>query len=197
MSSDNDKCFQCQETGHMTCYCPHIRCFDCNNYGHVTVDWPDKIPPSGTPARHRDNITSRHDRSASWNHSHTRHSNCDHRTDTDSVNIDLTHITLDIGVTVTATPAEVILDHFTGTQIIVLHATGAQAHTTNAKTHHITDPHYAGISPETTVDPEHINPTNTTTNPHKDLLPVHMQHPGSLRIEGTNKLQLMIHPQNI
>ena len=28
MSSDNDKCFQCQETGHMAHYCPHIRCFD-------------------------------------------------------------------------------------------------------------------------------------------------------------------------
>ena len=27
-SSDNDKCFQCQETGHMACYCPRIRCFD-------------------------------------------------------------------------------------------------------------------------------------------------------------------------
>ena len=35
MSSDNNKCFQCQETGHMACYCPHIRCFDCNNYGHT------------------------------------------------------------------------------------------------------------------------------------------------------------------
>ena len=32
MSSDNDKCFQCQETGHMACYCPHIRCFNCDNY---------------------------------------------------------------------------------------------------------------------------------------------------------------------
>ena len=49
MSSDN-KCFQCQESGHMACYCPHIRCFDCNNYGHITADCPDKIPPSGTPA---------------------------------------------------------------------------------------------------------------------------------------------------
>ena len=54
MSSDNDKCFKCQETGHMAHYCPHIRCFDCNNYGHITVDCPDKIPPSGTPARPRD-----------------------------------------------------------------------------------------------------------------------------------------------
>ena len=24
MSSDNDRCFQCQETGHMAHYCPHI-----------------------------------------------------------------------------------------------------------------------------------------------------------------------------
>ena len=37
MSSDDDKCFQCQETGHMACYCPHIRCFDCDDYGHVTA----------------------------------------------------------------------------------------------------------------------------------------------------------------
>ena len=29
MSSDNDKCFQCQENGHMARYCPHIKCFDC------------------------------------------------------------------------------------------------------------------------------------------------------------------------
>ena len=50
MSSDDDKCFQCQETGHMACYCPHIRCFDCDNYGHVAVDCPNKIPPSGIPA---------------------------------------------------------------------------------------------------------------------------------------------------
>ena len=30
MSSDDYKCFQCQETGYMACYCPHIRCFDCD-----------------------------------------------------------------------------------------------------------------------------------------------------------------------
>ena len=49
MSSDDDKCFQCQETGHMACYCPQIRCFDCDNYGHV-ADCTDKILPSGIPA---------------------------------------------------------------------------------------------------------------------------------------------------
>ena len=50
MSSDDNKCFQCQETGHMAFYCPHIRCFDCDNYGHVAADCHIKIPPSGIPA---------------------------------------------------------------------------------------------------------------------------------------------------
>ena len=118
-------------------------------------------------------------------------------TDTDSVNLDLAHITLDIGVTVAVTLTEVILDHFTSPHAIALCTTGAPAHTATAETHYIADPHHAGISPKMTVDPEHINPTNTITNPHKDHLPVHNQHPGSLRVESTNRLQLMIHPQNI
>ena len=118
-------------------------------------------------------------------------------TGTDSVNLDLTHITPDIGVTVTVTLTEVILDHFTGPHTIALHAKGAQAHTTTAEAHHIADPHHAGISPKIRVDPEHMNPTNTITNPHRDHLPVQNQCPGSLRMESTNRLQLMIHPQNI
>ena len=85
------------------------------------------------------------------------------------------------------TPTEVILDHFTGPHVIALHTTAAQAHAATATTHHITDPHHAEISSKMTVDPEHINPTSTTTNPHKDHLPVHSQHPGSQRIEGTNR----------
>ena len=50
MSSNDNKCFQCQEMGHMACYCSCIRCFDCDDYGHVTADCPNKIPPSGIPA---------------------------------------------------------------------------------------------------------------------------------------------------
>ena len=53
MSSDNDRCFQCQEVGHMAHYCPHIWCNDCDNYRHVAMDCPDKIPPSGTPVHCR------------------------------------------------------------------------------------------------------------------------------------------------
>ena len=79
MSSDDDKCFQCQETSHMACYCPHIRCFDFDNYGHIAADCPDKIPPLGIPARCRDNNTSRCDRSTSQSNNQTRHYHHDHR----------------------------------------------------------------------------------------------------------------------
>ena len=48
-----------------------------------------------------------------------------------------------------------------------------------------------------TVDPEHANPANTITKPHKDHLPVHIQHPGNPKIGSTNRLQLMTHPQSI
>ena len=118
-------------------------------------------------------------------------------TGTDSVDLDLTHITLYIGVTVVVILAKAILDHFTSPHAVALCTTAAPAHTATAVTHHITDPHHTDISPEMTVDPEHVNPTGTTTNLHKDHLPVHNQHPGNPRIEGTNRLQLMIHPQNI
>ena len=99
MSSEDDKCFQCQEPGHMACHCPNIRCFNCNEYGHVTVDCPDRIPPSGIPAchkrhhssiRHQTRLTSKHchrdrhrfsrSRSHSFTHRYRSHScNNSHR----------------------------------------------------------------------------------------------------------------------
>ena len=69
--------------------------------------------------------------------------------------------------------AEAVLDHFIGPHTIAPHITGAPAHTATAVTHHIADPPHTDISPEMTVDPEHINPTDNTTNLHKDHLPVH------------------------
>ena len=92
---------------------------------------------------------------------------------------------------------EVALDPFTSPHFIAHCATEAQAHTTTTETHHTTDPHHTEISPEMTVHLELTIPTNTITKPHKDHLPVHNQHPGSLRIGSTNRLQLMTHPQNI
>ena len=69
MYSDNDRCFQCQEVGHMACYCPHIQCYNCDNYGHVAMDCLDKIPLSGTLACRRTNTNDRHERLYSRHHS--------------------------------------------------------------------------------------------------------------------------------
>ena len=94
-------------------------------------------------------------------------------------------------------PAGAIPDHFIDPHAIASWITEIPAHTTTTVTHHITDPHHADISPEMTVDPEHRDPASDIINPHKDHLPVHSQCPGRLRIEGTNRLQLTIHPTNI
>ena len=79
LSSNNDRCFQCQEVGHMACYCPHIWCYNCDNYGHVAMNCLDKIPPSGTPACCRNDTDNRSRRSSSRHPSHTRHLCHDHR----------------------------------------------------------------------------------------------------------------------
>ena len=117
-------------------------------------------------------------------------------TDTGSVIPDPTYTTLDTGVTATMTPAGVVPDHFINPCIIALHATGAPAHITTATTHHITDPHPTGTSPEMTVDPECINPASNIINQHKDCLPVCKQCLGKTRTEGTNRSQLTTLPQN-
>ena len=116
---------------------------------------------------------------------------------TDSADLDLTHITPDIGVIVVVIPTEAILDHFIDLHAIAPHITEVPVHTATAMTHLITDPHHTDIYPEKTVDPEHIDPANNIINQHKDHLPVHSQHPGNLRTEGTNRSELMILPQNI
>ena len=118
-------------------------------------------------------------------------------TGTDSADLDLTHITPDIGVTAVVIPTGTILDHFIDPHTIASCITEVPAHTATTVTHHIADPHHADISPDTTVDPEHRDPANNIINSHKDHLPFHSQHPGSLRIESTNRLQSTIHPQNI
>ena len=118
-------------------------------------------------------------------------------TGTDSANLDLTHITPDIGVTVIVIPAEAILDHFIDLHAVAPHVTEVPVHTATAMTHHIADPHHADISPEKTVDQEHRDPASNIINQHKDHLPVHSQHPGSLKTEGTNRSQLTTLPQNI
>ena len=79
MTTDQEKCFQCQEVGHMACYCPHIKCYDCDNYGHVAMDCPDKILPSGMPAHCRPGHSNMSQRSSSRYNSHSSHSWHEHR----------------------------------------------------------------------------------------------------------------------
>ena len=90
-------------------------------------------------------------------------------TDTGSVILDPAHITLDTGVTGAMTPAGVTPDQFIDPHIIALHVTGAPAYIATAATHHIADPHLAGISPKMTVDPECINPTSQHYKPAQRL----------------------------
>ena len=61
MSHQEDHYFQCQESGHIACYCPSVQCFKCDEYGHIVVDCPHRIPHSGTPAhQHRPKSQNRH-----------------------------------------------------------------------------------------------------------------------------------------
>ena len=115
-------------------------------------------------------------------------------TGTGSIIPDLAHTILDTGVTVTMTPTEVAPDCFIDLHIIAPHATEAQVHTTTAVIHHIADP--IEIFPKMTADLTHTKPTDNITNQHKDPLQVHKQCLGKIRTEDTNRLQLMIPPQN-
>ena len=197
MSSDNDKCFQCRKLATWHTIVPTLDALIATIMDtlqqialtkyHLQAHWHNT---EITPLVY---MTDQHLRIIATPGVPTMTIG----TGTDSVDLDLSHTTPDIGVTVVVIPAEAILDHFIDLHVIAPCITGAPAHTATAMTHHIVDPHHADISPEMTVDPEHTDPIGNIINPHKDHLPVHNQHPGSPRIEGTNRLQLMIHPQNI
>ena len=197
MSSDDNICFQCQETGHMACYCPHIRCFDCDNYGHFARGIaPTKFhlqayqQDAGTTTQVH--MTDQHLRVKITPGITTVMIEIG----TGSAGLDLTPIILDIGVIVTVTLTEVTLDPFTDPHTTAHHATEAQAPTATAQTHHTTDPHHTGFSPEMTVGPEHTHPANTITRVQKDHLPFHIKHPGNPKTGSTNKSQLMTCPQS-
>ena len=68
MSNKDGCCFQCQEPGHITRHCPHIRCYECDKYGYIVMDCPHRIPPSGTPVTHQNPHRSHHARSSLKHH---------------------------------------------------------------------------------------------------------------------------------
>ena len=36
--NEEDRCFQCQESGLIACNCPNVHYFKCDEYGHIIVD---------------------------------------------------------------------------------------------------------------------------------------------------------------
>ena len=74
MTNDEDRCFQCQEHGHIARHCPNIRCFKCDEYSDIIMDCPHRIPPSGTPAKHHHQPRLHRSHYA---RSHSRHCNED------------------------------------------------------------------------------------------------------------------------
>ena len=88
MSHEEDRCFQCQELGHIAYHCPNICCLECGEYDHIVVDCPCWIPPSGTPAHHHRQVsntrhctrsTSRHHHQDRYRHSRSRLQSHPHR----------------------------------------------------------------------------------------------------------------------
>ena len=70
MSHEEDHHFQCQESGHIALHCFNVHCFECDEYGHTVMDFPHRVPPSGTPAHHH--------RPKSHSSCHTRSTSCHH-----------------------------------------------------------------------------------------------------------------------
>ena len=71
--------------------------------------------------------------------------------------------------------------------------TEAQAHIVTNVTPHTADPHHAEVSPETTVDLDHIHHTNTTTKHQQDCLPAPIKQPGKPKTENISRSPLMTH----
>ena len=91
------------------------------------------------------------------------------------------HAAIDTGVTVTVTHKEVT-SPITDSHTTVHPITEAQAYTITDETPHTTDPHHAEVFPETTVDPDHVHHTNTTTKHEQYCLPALFEQPGKPKI---------------
>ena len=172
MSSDNDRCFQCQEVSHMACYCPHIWCYNCDNYGHVAMDCPDKIPLFGTPTCCRADTNNRSRRFSSRHHSHTRCSHHDYKDRSRFSHSQSCPCNHRYRSSSCQDPVEVAPDHSMDLPIAVFHITKALVLTATATTHLTADLHLIGILPEMTAD-LNINPGSNTTDQPKDPHPPH------------------------
>ena len=195
MSSNNDRCFQCQEVGHMASYCPHIWCYDCDNYGHVAMDCPDKILPSGTLACHRTDTNDRCGRSSSRCHRHTR---CSHHDYKDRSRFSRSQSCPCNHRYRSSSHQDHHKSHSRSLHrpsCCSFYVTGAPVPTTTAVTHLTTDLHLIGILPEMTADLI-INPANNATDQPVDPHPLHEHQLGDIKIRNISKSLSMTHHQN-
>ena len=195
MSSDNDRCFQCQEIGHMACYCPtyHATAVIITDmlpwttqirYQHLAHQHTTGLTPTPGVKDPPLDVTATPD-------VHTMIT----RTDPGSVAPDLALVTTDIGVVVARLPIEATPGHSTDLPTIVSHITGAPVPTTTATTHCTTELHLIGILPEMTADLA-INPESNTTDQPADTHPPHKHHLRNIRIRDTSKSPLTTHHQS-
>ena len=195
MSSDNDRCFQCQEIRHMTCYCPHIWTMTV-----IIMDmlpWTAQIRYCHLAHQHTAGLTPMtgvKDPPLDVIATPDIHTMIT-RIDPDSVAPDLTLKTTDIGVVATRTPVEVAPGHSIDLPAVVSHATGVPVPTATATTHCTADLHLIGILPKMTADLDLNHKSNITDWP-MDPRPPCKHHLGSIRIRDTRKSPLMTHHQS-
>ena len=101
------------------------------------------------------------------------------------------------GVTVKATHEGVILGPITDPHTAAHHTKETQACTATDETLHTGDPHHTEVSPEITVDPDHIHHTNTPTKHHQNHPTAPTAQPGRKQTGNINESPLMIHHPNI
>ena len=195
MSSDNDRCFQCQEIGHMAHYCPHIWCYDCDNYGHVAMDCPDKIPSSGTLTCLRTDTNDRHERSSSRHHSHTR---CSHHDYKDRSRFSCSQSHPHNHRYRSNSHQDHCRSHSRSFHRPSHHSFSHQR-SSSSYYYHCDTPHHRPSShrkfPKMTAD-LNINPGSNTTDQPEDPHPPHRHHLGNIRIRDTSKSPLMTHHQS-
>ena len=184
MTTDQEKCFQCQEVGHMAHYCPHIKCYDCDNYGHVAMDCHIKFCHQACqPTAGLDTATGAGDHPPDTTVTQVTHGM--NTEDLDTVTLDPNPMITATGVAATVIPVGVNPDHSIGLHTAISHKIEAPVPITTVMTHHTTDNLPVGIPSEMTADLA-TKPEGNTTNCPKYL------H-GSLKIENINKSQLTIH----
>ena len=119
------------------------------------------------------------------------------RTGIDLTGQDPTLAVTDTGVTVQVTHEGVTPGHATDPHTTACHAIETQADIAIDETPHTEEPHHTEVSPEITVDPDHVHHAETITQHHLDWLTAPTEQPGKTRIRTINKSPLMIHHLSI